>query len=107
MDPVEFHYAMKDYMKQQEETDRLIGEWIRFHLVHLWNMQGKEIQKGKAADKTWVPLPWDPKVKEPKRQSVDEMRGMFYAIEAAFKDLPDRSVKTKYNLKDEDIKDAE
>lgn len=83
MTPIELHYAFRHREERQKKEDeqkqedyKTMFEGFRFLAIHLWEMQGKTLKKGKHADKKMVPLPWD----EEEVQSLDEMKQKFYAI---------------------------
>lgn len=81
--PNEFEHLLVEYQKVQKEKDYNLGEWIRFHLLHMWNMSGKSVKEGNTPDKTWVPLPWD----KVHKQTAEEMKAVAYAIAGSWKNV--------------------
>lgn len=85
LSPVELDYAFHYYYEEKKTNEHILGEWIRFHLIHMWNMSGKTLKPGIWADENFIRLPWDPK---PGPQTPDQLKEALLGMVHAFKDLP-------------------
>lgn len=78
MTPLELHYALKTWNDIQDSQFKIQMEATRLIIVHLWNSAGKSLKKKEFDPHKILPFTWD-KV-EKKKQTVEEMKSIMFAI---------------------------